>query len=268
MAAPMESTNLSVLTRARAKIGRVATRAKDRISGIPERVLQDRRGLPIPPGSLIHKVANTESVPWFLSTGQAAADCLVAALKKNGLEFKSLGSVLDFGCGIGRVMRHWAEMSGPRFHGTDYNPALITWCRDNLDFAEYRTNTLSGRLDYRGDTFDLVYALSVFTHLDAALQMFWMDELYRVLKPGGMAFITVHGRHYLSHLTDIERQDFEAGKSVVRLAKREGSNDCASFHPESAVRTSLAARFEVMDFLPEGALGNPRQDAYLLRKAS
>jgi hypothetical protein len=32
------------------------------------------------------------------------------------------------------------------------------------------------------------------------------------------------------------------------------------------VRRTLAAGLEVVDFVPEGALGNPRQDVYLLRK--
>ncbi len=260
------TSHASVLTRARAKLGRVTTRARDRISGIPQRFVQERRGLPIPPGGLIHKVANTESVPWFLSTGEIAANCLVNVLHKNGVEFRSLGSVLDFGCGIGRVMRRWKTVRGPEFYGTDYNPSLVDWCRDHLKFAEFQTNTLNGGLGYESGSMDFVYALSVFTHLDAALQTFWMNELRRVLKPGGLAFITVHGRHYLGHLEDDERKDFEAGNAVVRLARREGSNDCASFHPENAVRNGLASEFHVVDFLPEGALGNPRQDAYLLRK--
>ena len=48
-------------------------------------------------------------------------------------------------------------------------------------------------LAYADDTFDLVYALSVFTHLTEDLCEAWMDELYRIVKPGGAAIVTTHG---------------------------------------------------------------------------
>ena len=55
---------------------------------------------------------------------------------------------------------------------------------------------------------------------------------------------------------------------VVVASERAGSNACAAFHPETYVRGTLApaAGLEVVDFVPEGATGNPRQDTYLLRK--
>ena len=262
----MSGPGSSVLTRARAKLGRIATRSRDRFGGMGLRAEHRRCGVPIPPGALIHTVANTENVPWFLNSGAIAARCLEETLLRNGVAIASLGRVLDFGCGVGRVMRHWANVRGPEFHGTDYNAELVTWCRKDLSFARFELNTLDQRLSYPDNDFDFTYALSVFTHLDEPLQTFWMNELRRVLKPGGLAFITIHGKYYLNQLNESERADFLAGRPVVRLSTREGSNDCASFHPESTVRDGLASAFEVLDFVPEGALGNPKQDAYLLRK--
>ena len=262
----MNGQGMNVVTRARAKLGRMATRSRDRLGGLRLRAEHRRTSAPIPPGDLIHAVANTENVPWFLATGEIAAKCLEDTLQRNGVAIGSLDKVLDFGCGIGRVMRHWATLNGPKLHGTDYNPALVAWCREHLTFAQFQVNGLDQTLSYPDDTFDFTYALSVFTHLDGPLQAFWMNELRRVLKPGGLAFITVHGRFYLDQLDHAERTEFLAGRPVVRRSKREGSNDCASFHPENAVREGLASAFEVLDFIPEGALGNPKQDAYLLRK--
>jgi hypothetical protein len=116
--------------------------------------------------------------------------------------------------------------------------------------------------------FDLVYALSVFTHLDATGQGFWITELSRVLKPGGFLFITTHGESYRPRLAPRDQEHFRSGRLVVLKSRRAGSNDCAAFHPESYVRRSLAGAggFEVVAFVPEGAWGNPHQDAYLLRK--
>ena len=262
----MPVRDASLLTRAWGRIGRISTRARDRVGGMPVRAAERRRGVPIPPGGLIFTVANTENLDWFLSAGAAAAGCLEDLLGRNGVRLASLGKVLDFGCGVGRVVRHWADLIGPEFHGTDYNPALIAWCRENLPFARFAVNTLDGPLDYPDATFDLAYAFSVFTHLDERSQAFWMGEMRRVLKPGGYLVVTTHGRYYLDQLDESERAEFEAGRSVVRVPRREGSNDCASFHPEAAVRSVLAEGFDVVDFVEQGALGNPRQDLSLLKK--
>ena len=41
---------------------------------------------------------------------------------------------------------------------------------------------------------------------------------------------------------------------------------CGAYHPEIYVRERLARGFQVVEFVPEGAAGNPYQDAYLLRR--
>ncbi len=45
-----------------------------------------------------------------------------------------------------------------------------------------------------------------------------------------------------------------------------GTNLCAAFHPETYVTEVLAPDWRLIDFVPEGARGNPRQDYYLLQK--
>lgn len=262
----MRTPGTGLATRAWGRVRRSATRLRDRVGGLDLRVSEQRRGVPLPPGGLIFTVANSENLDWFLSSGEAAASSLVDLLARNGVKLPNLGAVLDFGCGVGRVLRHWANIPGPEFHGTDYNPSLIEWCRNRLHFARFAVNSIDGRLAYADRKFDLAYAFSVFTHLDERLQEIWMQELWRVLKPGGHLVITTHGDYYLDQLSRDERIRYLAGQIVVRKPQPSGSNHCASFHPESSVRESLACSFEVVDFIPEGALGNPRQDIYLLRK--
>lgn len=248
------------------RVKRLSIRARDRIRGLPLRASYRRSGHPIPPGRLIHLVAGTEDITWFLDSGAAAARSLSDILGRHGRPIESFRSILDFGCGVGRVLRHWSTLRGPVLHGTDYNPDLVAWCRANLAFARFEVNGLDRRLTADDAAFDLIYALSVFTHLSEPLQRFWIDELARVLRPGGYLLITAHGAHYLEQLSAPEREQFRAGRLVVRSTRREGSNDCAAFHPEGYVRTTLARTLDVVDFIPEGAVGNPRQDVYLLRK--
>jgi SAM-dependent methyltransferase len=225
-------------------------------------------GLPLPPAQLIHLVAGSDDVAWFLEGGRLASTSMQAILNQQGVNIERLEAVLDFGSGAGRVMRQWRSLKGPALHGTDYNPDLVAWCAANLPFAAFRVNRLDAGVDYRDASFDLVYAFSVFTHLDSAGQLFWIAELARVLKPGGFLFVSTHGSYYLTRLSPRDQDEFQRGRLVVRGSRRAGSNDCAAFHPERYVRQSfaLAGGLEVVAFVAEGAKGNPYQDAWLLKK--
>ena len=84
--------------------------------------------------------------------------------------------------------------------------------------------------------------------------------------PGGHVIFTTHGERYLSELTESDRSSFAAGRLVIRRDDRPGSNVCGAYHPEAYVRDHLAQGFTVVDFVAEGAAGNPHQDLWLLRR--
>jgi len=236
--------------------------ARYRRAGAPD-------GLPIPPPELVYLVAGTADVAWFLRGGELEARSIEDAMAAQGANVADLDAILDFGCGCGRVLRNWSRLSSVKVHGTDYNPRLIAWCRSNLPFAAFEVNKLEPPLPYRDAQFNLAYALSVFTHLTEDLQAAWIAELGRIVRPGGHVVISTHGTQYLHRLTADERERFDAGQLIVKNnVKSPGSNTCSAYHPEPYVRKKLAAAFDVVDFRPDGAKGNPRQDLYVLRKPS
>ncbi len=53
---------------------------------------------------------------------------------------------------------------------------------------------------------------------------------------------------------------------MVSRSEEPGGNTCGAYHPERYVRGTLAQGFTVVDFVAEGASGNPHQDLFLLRK--
>jgi SAM-dependent methyltransferase len=222
-------------------------------------------GLPLPSPLIIIRVAGTADPTWFVEGGRLAEESLRAALVRAGAPIGSLTAILDFGCGCGRVLRRWRDLDA-RVCGSDLSDAAINWCRSNLPFAEVVANALEPPLSYDDASFDLVYALSVLTHLPVATQLAWRDELGRVLRPGGHLLVSVHGDAYIDKLRGEERRIYANGGCVVRWAEVAGSNLCTTFHSPAFVRDRLVDGWELIEHVPRGALGNPEQDLIVLRK--
>ena len=234
--------------------------ARFRKEGAPDR-------LPLPPPQLVFLVTGQYNVEAFYHNSVLGCECIISVLEKNGLDINEFDHILDFGCGCGRVMRHWKTLRGPKLHGSDYNPILINWCQKALPFADFKLNELVSNLEYEDEKFDFIYAISVFTHLSKELQNFWVRELMRVLKSGGFLLMTTHGTTRLHQLSPGDREKFESGQLVVLYDKCAGTNVCAAYHPEQYVRQSLAKGFTIIDFIPGGAK-DAKQDAFLLMKTS
>lgn len=214
-------------------------------------------GLPIPPKHLRRLVSgkrrHQKSI--FLNMGSHCAQRVVKVLKKAQVEIDDFDAILDFGCGCGRTIRHFRTLKKATLYGTDYNPNLINWCNHNLPFAQFSTNKLHPPLSYSAESFDLIYAFSVFTHLPESLQLPWMRELSRVLKPSGYLIIST------LPLTKLA-EDQRTGELVVRNGSKPGTNACMVFHAFDYVKEKLASGFEIIEFVE----GRDAQDVYLLRK--
>jgi len=236
-----------------------AFRAYERVVSLrPSRLAVVVDGPPLPPRRLMVRVAGTADADWFLRSGRAAYDAIAAHVP-----VAELDAVLDFGCGCGRVTRYWSTFAGS-VRGSDMSAKAIDWCSANLSFAGFVRNGLAPPFAFDDASFDLVYALSVFTHLTEDVQLAWRDEIRRVLRPGGFLLMTTHGQAYAPRLTEQERARFDAGELVVRWGAVAGTNLCSAYHPERYLRETFADGFAFVELEPEGARGNPTQDLVLL----
>jgi SAM-dependent methyltransferase len=222
-------------------------------------------GLPIPPLRLVRASTGTSSLRWMFDGGALAAASVADILAQDGCRIESVGSLLDFGCGCGRVVRRWAR-GRAEIHGCDYHAASIAWCRRHLTHARFEVNGLAPPLPYAGASFDVVYALSVFTHLPEPLCGAWFEELRRVLRPGGRLVISTHGEAYLGELDAQQQARFQAGDAVVRHSDAAGTNLCGVYFTVDYLRARVSPAFEVVASIPRGARGNPPQDLVLLRR--
>jgi len=221
---------------------------------------------PFPPLLLVTSVTGTPSQKWFIESGTDAAKCIHQVLSKHGKNFADIKTVLDFGCGCGRVARHLPSFTAAKIHGVDVNHRAIRWCRNNLAFGQFEYGSADPPLPFGDSCFDLTYALSVFTHMPEKQQRSWIEELFRVINPGGFVIVTLHGPSYWSDLAKHQKLMFQQGQLVVNKDDAPGSNRCASYHPPEYAEKVLFKRFDLIEYQAMGALGNPHQDLYLLQK--
>ncbi len=224
------------------------------------------RSLPIPSDDLIKLVTPPFDAAQFLRSGGDVMRLLCGLLRINGLPPESLRSVLDFGCGCGRVLRHFPVLGikNLQLHGTDYNPVLIDWCKQNLPIADFHVNNLEPPLIYGNQAFDFVFAISVFTHFTEPLQFAWLDEMARILAPRGHLLVTLHGEAFMLDLDEEEKQQFQSGQLVVKNVERMGENICGAYHPVQYVKDKFTRSFDIVQIIQQE---QPRwQDVYLLRR--
>jgi SAM-dependent methyltransferase len=136
---------------------------------------------------------------------------------------------------------------------------------------ETRVSDLDPPLPYDAASFGLVYALSVFTHLPAPMQRTWIDELARILRPGGALLFTVSGEAYTDHLSAEEREAFRGGELITHFDEVAGTNMCAAYHPRRYVEERLLDGFEILEVVepgrePGSSPASLAQDTYLCRK--
>jgi len=225
-------------------------------------------GLPVPPARLRLLVdGRSGDAGRFLHIGARMAETIHAAASAAGNPPEGMAAILDFGCGCGRVARNWAPLEGPEIHGCDYNAELVGWCQGNLPFLLAARNELVPPAPYVAGSFDLVYALSVLSHLDADLQAAWIAEFHRLLRPGGLLVVSVLGSSVRQRLERHERERFDRGELVLQRPRMVGSNLCTAYHPRTYVTDTLLAEFSDVESFE---LGTPDlallQDAYIARR--
>jgi len=89
----------------------------------------------VPPTELLIQVSNDPSAENYQNVAPvrwAVEQPLLAA----GYKFADFDRILDFGCGVGRLLQalHQVRRERQELFGCDVNAACAHWCRDNLDF--------------------------------------------------------------------------------------------------------------------------------------
>lgn len=220
-------------------------------------------GIPLPPDHLAYDAYGILHWDFYWGFGRIIAEFVAQRIRAQA----AAGRVLEWGCGPARIIRHLPELLGPSWevHGCDVSRATIGWCVAHLPAIRFSENGPAPPLRFPAGEFDCVYAVSVFTHLPADLQVRWAEDLHRVLKPGGLLICTLHGDASRPLLLPAEEAQYDLGRAVVRGTVTEGTRCYLAFHPAPFVVDHLLRGFEIIEHLPAPNVFGERQDVWVAR---
>jgi SAM-dependent methyltransferase len=230
-----------------------------------KKFFSENKDITLPPPYYIYETFGLNYSEFYLKS-IGTSEWIVSCLSK----FKELKNVkiLDWGCGPGRIIIHISKIVSRscELYGTDYNEKYISWCRKNIPNIEFKVNDLKPPLNFEDEYFDIVYGISILTHLSEDLHMKWFKELSRVTKPGGIILLTLSGSSFKTMMTDKEKETFDNGKLVVRSNTKEGHRTYTTFQPEQFVRELIGTNLLLEH--TEGAIknGKPQQDVWIIKK--
>lgn len=213
--------------------------------------------LAIPPADLRARVHGAEELSGFLRIGKTVTQNLESTIRSLDIELNRSSRVLDFGCGCGRIINWFHDLyPNTNFYGTDIDAEAIAWCRDNLsDKGLFSVNKPMSPLSYTNEFFDLIYSISIFTHLPEQMQFAWLKELKKVCKKGAYLLLTVHGEHLFPSTLKSAKPEFEErGFYYFVENQTKGLPEFyqTSFHLESYIHDRWSDFFKIEKIIPQG----------------
>lgn len=171
---------------------------------------------PLPPESLRLRIGGSEN---FISVGTQLVDLLITYVGKYKPMLES-GMILDWGCGCGRVIQHLIRFIGSeRICGCDIDAAAIAWDKENIVGPQFDRIAPHPPTLYESDSFDIIYGVSVMTHLGEEVQTQWLEELNRIARPGAIVALSIIG------------ETLRAANMPVSVANEFATQGFASFIP-------------------------------------
>jgi len=143
----------------------------------------------------------------FFSSGENHIAETLQIVRRHVAADPALGSAVDFGCGVGRLVlplaRRYSRVTGIDI-SDDYIAEATRNCqKQGITNADFRTSV--EQLAAEGRRFDLAHSCIVFNHIPWPRGREIVGGLYAILNPGGvMAFQVMH-RHKSGALRHVAR---------------------------------------------------------------
>ena len=155
------------------------------------------------PESALAAVDGSASEEVVQTTGRYTARQVATAI-----DLDDTDSVLELGCGVGRIGRELAPRCN-HWTGVDISSKMIAHARErlahleNIDFHELRRSNLEALGD---GSISKAYSVAVLCHMDKEDLYLYLKDLWRVVRPGGLIYVETWN---LAHPIGWKRWEYE-----------------------------------------------------------
>jgi SAM-dependent methyltransferase len=149
-------------------------------------------GRPLAPEALRVRVSGTRDPVSFVRLGSSAFARLQQAVENYfSTVITAFDRILDWGCGCGATLRYFpADAAKAKLTGADIDSMAIDWCSGAFPSYEFLTINTHPPTPLPDETFDLIYGISVMSHLREADHLLWLEELRRLARPNGIVLLS------------------------------------------------------------------------------
>ena len=142
-----------------------------------------------------HEGDMNHSLNEYFSVGFRTAKQIAAIVNE-----KPIQSFLDFGAGYGRVARFLPTVfADAKISVSDIKAESVAFCKSELGLHGFDHSSDAPEVTVP-DTYDVIFAGSVFTHLPRTSAEQWLDVLSAAVNPGGALIFSIHNIGPLLHL--------------------------------------------------------------------
>lgn len=220
----------------------------------------------------IKRTTGSDDFNNYILQGYTIYKNIIDIITKYKLNLNNL-KILDFGCGSGRVLSHFSN-NNVNIEGADIDDNNLKLCKREFMFAKFHLFPLYPPTNLEAEDFDIIYGISVFTHLNEDTQFKWLKELNRLTKKGGYVLLSIHSDIALSRgkvdFSILERyiyngfiyysQDSSGIKKYIHKNKYYG----LTYHSHKYIYLNWIKFFEIIDIIPGGICNF--QDMVIMRK--
>ncbi len=227
--------------------------------------------LPYPPLDLANRVGSLEQaaepMEYYQEIGRRTRSEIIDRLPP---DWSFAGKrILDFGCGAGRTLRHFAgETIESEVWGCDIDRPSIRWVNEHLSppFQVF-LNEPEPPINQANSSFDLIWGISVFTHLTDSWSR-WLVELHRILSTNGLLYLTFMGSGMSQIITGEPWDEDKVGMNVLKYGQSWDLGGPMVMHSPWWIEEHWGRGFEIVSLSPDGFACEPSigHGSVLMRK--
>ena len=142
-----------------------------------------------------HPGFNTDGdrVNYYFNDGSRSATQFLGLVKKY-VDVGGKPKVFEFASGYGCVTRHLVKAGDIDLESCDIHPQAVAFLRNEIGATAVQSASIPEMLAPNG-LYDVVFALSFFSHMPITTWARWLVRLCEITKPGGIVVFTTQGRH-------------------------------------------------------------------------